>query len=148
METKRNLSIYLSCLIFFCTLYTHSQIIYQFNKPVANYKHPYIYKGLSNFSTDIIGTLHKSRIFNSKNTLQSNIVLTVSKNTIYRGSLPTYPNIIYTYKTNYLYKKGSTSPTYTYINNKLYKGSYIHPSNIIATTSSYIPIYVLAYLLE
>jgi hypothetical protein len=148
METKRHIRLYLSTLIFFCTLYTHSQIIYQYNKPVANYKHPYIYKGLSNFSTDIIGNLYKSRIFNSKNTYLSNIVLTVSKDVIYKGSLPTNQNIIYTYKENYLYKKGSTTPTYTYINNKLYKGSYIHPSNIIATTSSYIPIYVLAYLLE
>lgn len=148
METTKHIRYYLILLCVTSALYTHSQIIYQFNKPVANLNYPHIYKGLSKFSTDIIGTIKNQYIYYPQFTYSTNIQITVINNNIYRGSQPNYQSLIYTIKGNYVYRKGSTTPSYTYINNKLYKSSFIHPSNIIATTSSQIPIYVLLYLLN
>ena len=135
-------------LLAFFALTLRSQTIYQNGKPVATYSHPYIYKGSSKFSTDIIGSLKDSRIYTSQFTYSTNASLTIKLPYIYKGLYPTQSSLLYTIKGNYIYSKGATTPTYTYINNKLYKGSFIHPAYIIANTNKELPIYVIVYLLN
>lgn len=93
-----------------------------------------VYRGRSNYSSDVICTIRDGRVYNKNSVYSSDVLLTLRDGKIYRGNSVYTSDVLCTLRDGRVYKGTSTYTSdilFTLRDGRIYKGTSTYSSDIL-----------------